>query len=311
MHGRARDPARPDEVHFGPFRRMLRAALEPPRDGAQWTGITTRLAERLLETGAVDAVLTMAPDPDDRWRPVPVLVTDAEGMAQCRGMRMGYAPLLALLEPARARGYQAPRRHRHPLPGLCAARAGDESWASSALRHRHALLRQHHDRELPRIPRPAVDRPGDHHLSGIPRRLSRRAALRRRPGAGDPVPAAADLASCRRILPAHLPHLRRLHQRAGRHHRRLHGRPGRAMAAGAQRARRGTAGAARRRGRVATPGSAGKRAAAGEGLPGEHRARRRRPAAAPHAELAAADRGLADAAHRPARAWNSPARGSR
>lgn len=106
VHGRARDPARPDELHFGPFRRMLRAALRKPSDGAQWTGITTRIAERLLETGAVDAVLAMAPDPDDRWKPVPVLVTRAEGMARCRGMRMGYAPLLALLEPARARGYR-------------------------------------------------------------------------------------------------------------------------------------------------------------------------------------------------------------
>jgi coenzyme F420 hydrogenase subunit beta len=106
VHGRARDPARPDEIHFGPFRRMLRAALTPPRPGAQWTGIATRLAERLLETQAVEAVLTMAPDPADPWRPVPVLVTRAEGMAQCRGMRMGYAPLLALLEPARRRGYK-------------------------------------------------------------------------------------------------------------------------------------------------------------------------------------------------------------
>jgi coenzyme F420 hydrogenase subunit beta len=35
-----------------------------------------------------------------------VLVTTAAGMAQCRGMRMGYAPLLALLEPARARGFK-------------------------------------------------------------------------------------------------------------------------------------------------------------------------------------------------------------
>jgi coenzyme F420 hydrogenase subunit beta len=106
VHGRTRDPARPDEIYFGPFRRMLRAALKSPKVGAQWTGITTRLAERLLETGAVDAVLTMVPDPADKWRPMPVLVTRAEGMARCRGMRMGYAPLLALLEPARALGYR-------------------------------------------------------------------------------------------------------------------------------------------------------------------------------------------------------------
>lgn len=106
VHGRARDPARPDETHFGPFRRMLRASLAAPCDGAQWTGITTRIAERLLETGAVDAVLTVAPDPEDRWRPVPVLVTRVQGMAQCRGMRMGYAPLLALLEPALAQGFK-------------------------------------------------------------------------------------------------------------------------------------------------------------------------------------------------------------
>ena len=105
-HGRARDANRPDELFFGPFRRMVRASLAKPLEGAQWTGITTRLAERLLETGAVDAVLTMAPDPNDKWRPVPVLVTKAEDMAQCRGMRMGYAPLLALLEPAIQKGYK-------------------------------------------------------------------------------------------------------------------------------------------------------------------------------------------------------------
>jgi coenzyme F420 hydrogenase subunit beta len=106
VHGRARDAARPDETHFGPFVAMHRAALKQPIEGAQWSGIATRIAERLLETGAVDAVLTMAPDPSDRWKPVPVLVTRAEGMAQVRGMRMGYAPLLALLEPARAAGYR-------------------------------------------------------------------------------------------------------------------------------------------------------------------------------------------------------------
>jgi coenzyme F420 hydrogenase subunit beta len=85
---------------------MARASLAKPIDGAQWTGITTRIAEKLLDIGAVDAVLTMAPDADDKWKPVPVLVTKAEGMAQVRGMRMGYAPLLALLESAQARGYR-------------------------------------------------------------------------------------------------------------------------------------------------------------------------------------------------------------
>ncbi|MCR9129857.1 MAG: Coenzyme F420 hydrogenase/dehydrogenase, beta subunit C-terminal domain [Alphaproteobacteria bacterium] len=106
VHGRARDPNRPDELHFGPFRRMVRAALDHPREGAQWTGIATRLAERLLAREAVDVVLTVAPDPDDRWKPVPVLITKAEGMAKVRGMRMGYAPLLAMLEPIRDKGYK-------------------------------------------------------------------------------------------------------------------------------------------------------------------------------------------------------------
>ncbi|MFM2399270.1 MAG: coenzyme hydrogenase [Pseudomonadota bacterium] len=106
VHGRARDPARRDELHFGPFRQMLRASLKMPARGAQWSGITTRIGEKLLASGAVNAVLTMAPDPNDKWRPVPVIVTKPEGMAACRGMRMGYAPLLALLEPARAAGYK-------------------------------------------------------------------------------------------------------------------------------------------------------------------------------------------------------------
>lgn len=105
VHGRARDASVSDELHFGPFQRMARARLRQGLPGAQWTGITTRIAERLLETGAVQAVLTMAPDPADSWRPMPVLVTQAAGMAAVRGMRMGFAPLLALLEPARARGF--------------------------------------------------------------------------------------------------------------------------------------------------------------------------------------------------------------
>lgn len=106
VHGRARDAAREDEAFFGPYRVMWRARLRAPREGAQWTGIASTLGERLLETGAVDAVLTVAADPGDRWRPVPVLVTRPEGMAAARGMKMGYAPLLSLLEPAARAGHR-------------------------------------------------------------------------------------------------------------------------------------------------------------------------------------------------------------
>ena len=106
VHGRVRDADKGDERFFGPYLAMHRAALKSPRPGAQWTGITTRIGERLLETKTVEAVLTMAPDPADKWRPLPVIVTDPAEMAKCRGMRMGYAPLLALLEPAHARGFK-------------------------------------------------------------------------------------------------------------------------------------------------------------------------------------------------------------
>jgi coenzyme F420 hydrogenase subunit beta len=103
-HGRARDEAREDEALFGPYLEMSRARLRAPRPGAQWTGITTRIGERLLEAGLVDAVIATAADPDDRWRPRPVLVRTAAGMQACRGMKMGYSPVLALLDQAAREG---------------------------------------------------------------------------------------------------------------------------------------------------------------------------------------------------------------
>jgi coenzyme F420 hydrogenase subunit beta len=106
VQGRRRNADKSDELFFGPYQAMHQARLRVASEGAQWTGITTRLAERLLETNRVDAVLTMAPDPNDSWRPVPVLVSKASELARCRGMRMGYAPLLSLLEPAIDAGFR-------------------------------------------------------------------------------------------------------------------------------------------------------------------------------------------------------------
>ena len=111
VHGRSRlqnqsATVSADELFFGPYQHMLQAALQPALEGAQWTGITTRMAEKLLEAELVDAVIATAADPHDRWKPRPVVVTRPSDMAQCRGMRMGYGPLLSLVEPALAQGYK-------------------------------------------------------------------------------------------------------------------------------------------------------------------------------------------------------------
>ena len=95
-----------DEGFFGVHRAMYRARMRRPAEGAQWTGITTGLAAELLRTGTVDAVLAMVADDADRWAPRPAILTSPAQMAQARGMRMGYAPLLAALEPAAAAGHR-------------------------------------------------------------------------------------------------------------------------------------------------------------------------------------------------------------
>ena len=105
VHGRTAK-GQGDEAFFGVTLAMHRARLVPAAEGAQWTGLTTALAADLLRAGAVDAVIATAPDAEDRWKPLPVIVTDPDDMVRCRGMRMGYGPLLAALEPARAAGHR-------------------------------------------------------------------------------------------------------------------------------------------------------------------------------------------------------------
>jgi len=85
---------------------MFRARLKVPLKGAQWTGIITRLCEVLLEKGIVDAVITMRSDVNDRWKPEPVIVTRSMDMSECRGMKMGYAPIIQYLEQAKDLGYK-------------------------------------------------------------------------------------------------------------------------------------------------------------------------------------------------------------
>ena len=220
---------------------MLRATLAPPLAGAQWSGIATRLGERLLETGTVDAILTVAPDAADRWKPVPVLVTQAADMAQVRGMRMGYAPLLALLEPARERGY---RRigvigipcQVYALRALEAELGFERIYVIGTPCSDNTTTARFHEFLALLTPEPDT-------VTYLEFRADFMVELRFADGrkARDPVPAIAHLAVALRFFSADVPHMRRLHQRTRRHHRRLHGWHRRTMAAGAQRTRRGAA----------------------------------------------------------------------
>lgn len=107
IHGRERNLGNDsDELYFGTFQKIYKASMKIPLGGAQWTGITTGIAAALLENKIIDAVICVKPDPDDRWKPVPTLVTSASELEECRGMRMGYAPTLALVEPAVEAGFK-------------------------------------------------------------------------------------------------------------------------------------------------------------------------------------------------------------
>jgi coenzyme F420 hydrogenase subunit beta len=180
VHGRARDPDRADELHFGPFRRMLRARSEPPRPGAQWTG--DHHAPR--RTAAGDRRGRRRADwrarPRGPLAPAPVLVTEPAGMAGLRGMRMGYAPLLALLEPAAAQGHR-----RIAVIGIpCQVYALRALEAELGFERIYVIGTPCSDNTTTEnfhtFLEPARRPARDDHLSGIPRRLPRRAALRRR-----------------------------------------------------------------------------------------------------------------------------------
>lgn len=45
---------------------VLYARRDPGLEGAQWTGLVTSIAIEMLSSGAVDAVVCVQSDPDDR-----------------------------------------------------------------------------------------------------------------------------------------------------------------------------------------------------------------------------------------------------
>lgn len=97
-HGRSRDLENDDELYFGVQQRMLTARLQRPIEGAQWTGIASRIGMLALETGLVDAVLCVGQSPDDRFTPVPQLARTPAEVLAARVNKPTLSPNLEVLE---------------------------------------------------------------------------------------------------------------------------------------------------------------------------------------------------------------------
>ncbi len=97
-HGRSRRLDDEDELYFGVHQRMVTARLRQPIEGAQWTGIVSRIGVRALETGLADAVLCVQQSPDDRFTPVPVLARTPEEVLAARVNKPTLSPNLEVLE---------------------------------------------------------------------------------------------------------------------------------------------------------------------------------------------------------------------
>ncbi len=93
-----------DELRFGVFQQMHAARLRQPVAGAQWSGMVTTLAARLLEQGAVEAVITAAAAPGTRFAPQPILARTPEEVRASAGNKPCLSPNLSLLDQVRDSG---------------------------------------------------------------------------------------------------------------------------------------------------------------------------------------------------------------
>ena len=102
LHGRLRNPG--DEMDFGIFREMAIMRMKRPVPNAQWSGMITTLAVRLLERGEVEAVILAGTAPGTRFQPVPVLARTPEEVRACVGNKPCLSPNLSMLDAVREAG---------------------------------------------------------------------------------------------------------------------------------------------------------------------------------------------------------------
>ncbi len=160
LFGREREPQNPMEARFGITRSRFIARLRKPEEGAQWSGIITRMAAKALEAGIVEGVVTLHHNKDNYFRPVPVLAMSEEDALKAKGSIPVLSPVLASLDQAAKKGLK-------------------RILVIGAACHLHALRdfqrRSHHLREMEiyTIGIPCVDNAQPNRLTWMLERISR------------------------------------------------------------------------------------------------------------------------------------------
>ena len=104
VHGRQRDLDDEQELYFGVHQKMVAARKKQPIEGAQWTGIISSLACKMLDAGWVEGVVCVQNTPEDRFQPSPLIATTKEDILAARVNKPTLSPNLTILEQIEQKG---------------------------------------------------------------------------------------------------------------------------------------------------------------------------------------------------------------
>jgi coenzyme F420-reducing hydrogenase beta subunit len=160
LFGRERDPIDPEESRFGITLSRFIAQLRVPVEGAQWSGIITRMAAKALKTGIVEGVVTLHHSKENYFHPEPVLAMSEQDIYLGKGSIPVLSPVLESLEYACAKG----------LKRLLVIGAACHIHALRDFQHRFHYLR---DVEIYTIGIPCVDNAQESRWPWMLERISR------------------------------------------------------------------------------------------------------------------------------------------
>lgn len=97
-HGRSRDLDNENDLYFGVHQEMITAQKKEAIEGAQWTGIVSAIACKMLTEGLVEGVVCVQNSENDRFQPKPIIATTTEEILGARVNKPTLSPNLSVLE---------------------------------------------------------------------------------------------------------------------------------------------------------------------------------------------------------------------